>query len=103
MPIRPELRHHYAGPEWKAIRARIAERAGNACEKCGAPNGIFGIQCGVAHLDQNPANNADDNLAYLCRGCHLKFDARFHAAAARHTRQVRKDRARPLLAYPLAP
>ena len=38
MPIRPELRHHYAGPAWRAIRARILPRAGNCCERCGVPN-----------------------------------------------------------------
>lgn len=38
MPIRPELRHFYQGPQWKAARARIIERAGNKCEDCGVPN-----------------------------------------------------------------
>jgi len=38
MPIRPENRHYYAGPEWKAIRAEILERAKNCCERCKAPN-----------------------------------------------------------------
>ncbi len=38
MPIRPEWRHLFQGPEWAAIRARILERAGNRCEQCGKPN-----------------------------------------------------------------
>lgn len=56
MPIRPELRHHYHGPAWRAVRGAVLERAGNACEcrgecagrgecpkvhddgRCGAPN-----------------------------------------------------------------
>lgn len=38
MPIRPEWRHFYRGPHWKAVRARILARAGNRCERCGAPN-----------------------------------------------------------------
>lgn len=38
MPIRPELRHFYRGPAWRATRARILERAGNRCEQCGVPN-----------------------------------------------------------------
>lgn len=38
MPIRPELRHFYAGPEWQITRARILKRAGNCCERCGRPN-----------------------------------------------------------------
>ena len=39
MPIRKELLHLYRGPAWKEIRARILERAGNKCERCGKPNG----------------------------------------------------------------
>lgn len=97
MPIRRELRPLYRGPEWEATRARIRERAGDRCEKCGAPNGLLGIQCGCAHLDQNPENNADGNLKWLCRGCHLRHDARFHAVKARETRRRRKDARRPLL------
>ncbi len=38
MPIRREWRHLYRGAEWKAIRARILERAQNCCERCGVPN-----------------------------------------------------------------
>ena len=38
MPIRPEFRHYYQGPEWQATRARILERAGNCCEACRVPN-----------------------------------------------------------------
>lgn len=38
MPIRRELRHFYRGPAWRATRARILERAGNCCERCGVPN-----------------------------------------------------------------
>ena len=37
MPIKPENRARYP-KDWPAIRARILARAGNACEKCKAPN-----------------------------------------------------------------
>jgi len=37
MPIKPENRHRYPA-DWPAIRERILSRAGNACEKCKAPN-----------------------------------------------------------------
>ena len=39
MPIRPELRHLYRGPAWRATRARILARAGHSCERCGKPHG----------------------------------------------------------------
>jgi hypothetical protein len=37
MPIKPENRHRYPS-DWKQIRARILERAGDCCERCKAPN-----------------------------------------------------------------
>ena len=37
MPIKPENRHRYPA-DWPQIRERILARAGNACEKCKAPN-----------------------------------------------------------------
>lgn len=39
MPIRPDLRHLYSGPAWRAVRERILDRAKNKCEQCGKPNG----------------------------------------------------------------
>lgn len=170
MPIRPELRHHYRGPAWRAIRERILARAENRCEHCGVPNHkqawrmcgwwtpstfeanawasgwrlnlplgrhevngaaietlpgdiqlihlpwrhagvpehlacfpagghrLVYIVLTIAHLDHNPENNADANLAALCQWCHFRHDSALHAFNARNTRQARKDRARPLLA-----
>lgn len=37
MPIKPENRHRYPA-NWSEIRAAILARAGEKCEKCGAPN-----------------------------------------------------------------
>jgi 5-methylcytosine-specific restriction endonuclease McrA len=51
------------------------------------------IQLGVAHLDQNPANNDPSNLRVLCRGCHLRYDAPFHAVKARKTKLKKKHQA----------
>lgn len=48
------------------------------------------VQLGVAHLDQNPANNDPTNLKVLCRGCHLRYDAPFHAVKARKTKLKKK-------------
>ena len=38
MPIRPEFKKFYTGPEWKAIRERILRRSKNKCEQCRVPN-----------------------------------------------------------------
>ena len=37
MPIKPENKDRYP-KDWKQIRARILERAGNCCEWCHVPN-----------------------------------------------------------------
>lgn len=52
------------------------------------------VNLGVAHLDNNPLNNADENLKALCSWNHLRADDIFH----RGTRSTRKDKRRPLLA-----
>ncbi len=41
----------------------------------------------VAHIDRDPSNNADDNLASLCQRCHLRHDAQQHATNAAQTRR----------------
>src|SRR5579862_53980 len=95
MPIRPELRHHYRTPEWQAARAAVRERAGDRCEQCGRKNGSTQrkrwigrgrltmvpsviIQCGAAHLNNVAGDDRPENLAWLCRGCHLHRDKEFH-------------------------
>ncbi len=122
MPIRPEFRHFYQGPAWQATRARIRERAGNRCERCHARNHTIGyrssrtgefvehtgppfpppnqpnaqlilIQCGCAHLNNVPGDDRDENLAWLCRGCHLAHDFDHHT----FSRMEHKDARRPLL------
>ena len=91
MPIHPSMKPLYP-PDWPAISARIRfERADNRCEWCGAANYWPHPETGakviltVAHLDHNPANNHDDNLAALCQKCHNTYDA-----AKRHGNRVRR-------------
>ncbi len=43
----------------------------------------------IAHLDHDPRNNDDGNLAALCQRCHLFHDRKQHAATARRTRAAR--------------
>jgi hypothetical protein len=107
MPIRKELRHFYRTPQWFAARIAVRKRAGDRCEHCNASNGTTAmlrssrrrlhrveIQCGCAHLNGAAGDDRPDNLAWLCRGCHLRHDREFHKL----TRAGRKDAARPLLA-----
>lgn len=104
MPIRPENRAKYPA-DWKLISERIRfTRAGNCCEWCGVRNGSIrvsrwgntNIVLTVAHLDHDPANCADDNLAALCQRCHLGYDAGHHADTRRaihspHTKDLFND------------
>src|SRR6185436_9680234 len=66
---------------WEQLSWSIRmERAGNHCEWCGAenhkPHPVTGsyVVLTVAHLDRNPANNDETNLAALCQRCHLNHD-----------------------------
>lgn len=114
MPIKAENRALYPGgsptsPAWRAIRERILARAGHACEFCGAPDrtwigrphgnkrwerATFGegvlIVLTVAHLDHDPTNSADANLAALCQRCHNRYDAAHRRRNATTTRRRRK-------------
>ena len=81
MPINPENKKLYPA-DWKAISQRIRfVRAENRCEWCHAenyqPHPITGskVVLTVAHLDHNPTNSNDANLAALCQKCHLSYDA----------------------------
>ena len=116
MPIKPENKKLYSA-NWKEIRKRIRQRAGDKCETCKVKNhsficrgkwneedvyqdddgAIFNVTngdhvgdnyvgdleeptrfiwvvCTTAHLDHNPQNNEDNNLAFLCQKCHNNYD-----------------------------
>lgn len=55
---------------------------------------ILKIVLTVAHVDQNPANNAESNLLALCQRCHNRLDAPHRARNAAVTRG--NKRARPI-------
>lgn len=119
MPVRPEMRHHYTTPEWKALSLRIRkERAADRCEctgECGTGHeaenseelGVGDDRCSafegrphpftgatvrltVAHLDQDPTHNDHDNLKALCQRCHNRLDQPFRKQNAHRTRRGKK-------------
>lgn len=59
------------------------------------------VQCGTAHLDQDPTNNRFHNLRYLCRACHLAHDRRYNIGKAIITRRYGKDRRQLRLPFQL--
>ena len=99
MPVSREKQRLYPGgslvsPEWRAIRRYVLKRARHRCEApdCGAvnygPHPVTGsrVVLTIAHLDQDPTNNAGWNLAAYCQRCHNAHDAphrRLHAAETR--------------------
>ena len=60
---------------WKEIAARIKDKAGWKCERCGHPSEFRHILT-VHHLDGDKSNCDDWNLAALCQACHLKIQGR---------------------------
>lgn len=72
IPIRAENRARYPS-DWKDVRRRILERAGNSCEGCGAENDklhpITGgkVVLTIAHLDHPPENCDPNNLLAWCQ------------------------------------
>lgn len=98
------MRNRYRYPEsWHdTIRPRALIRAGYKCEVCRVAHRAVGyydpdknfVECDafmltwakstgraikkiflqVAHLDHNPANNAESNLKVFCPRCHLRND-----------------------------
>ena len=90
MPVRPELKELYP-PEWPAISRRIRfERADGKCEWCDAQDRWIHPETGsvvvltVAHLDHDPTNNEESNLAALCQKCHNTYDAPKRAQNRKH-------------------
>lgn len=78
--------HYPPREKWGAIRARILDRAGDACEGSPAypgcraenhqPHPVTGakVVLTIAHLDHDPSHNEDDNLRAMCQRCHNTYD-----------------------------
>ena len=44
----------------------------------------------LMHLGHDPMDCSEDNLRALCQRCHLRYDARQHAANAARTRRRKR-------------
>ena len=76
-----DSRYH---PEWETVSRYVRELFNYHCARCEkdcrkTKNAQMVLQ--VHHIDENPANNALENLITLCASCHLKIEgeARLHA------------------------
>ena len=104
MPIRTENKKLYP-KNWPEIRENIRKRARDKCEWCGVVNhswinrhtreiclqdeeGTIRVVCTVAHLDHNPENSSEDNLAFLCQKCHNSYDAPHRKQTRRNSKLI---------------
>ena len=76
-----DSRYH---PEWETVSRYVRELFNYHCARCDkdcrkTKHAQMVLQ--VHHIDENPANNALENLIPLCASCHLKIEgeARLHA------------------------
>ena len=76
-----DSRYH---PEWETVSRYVRELFNYHCARCEkdcrkTKNAQMVLQ--VHHIDENPGNNALENLIPLCASCHLKIEgeARLHA------------------------
>ncbi len=75
---------------WPEISFAVRERANWTCQNCAKqcrrPEEPFDTHIRtltVSHVDHDPANCDPGNLVALCAPCHLRYDAKHHAANAR--------------------
>ena len=98
MPIRPEEKKRYP-KNWKDIRKKILDRAGNKCEFCGVENYAIRengsrVVLTVAHLDHTPEHCEPENLRALCQKCHNTYDGKHRAETRKQTRKEQEARRR---------
>ena len=108
MPIKPENKDLYPD-DWYEVRVRIRTRANNKCEWCGVVNhswinrfsreiclqdeeDTIRVVCTVAHLDHNPQNNDDNNLAFLCQKCHNTYDVPHRKQTRRNSKLIGQNK-----------
>lgn len=72
---------------------RFTRRPPFTIQSDNGPLRIIEIVLTVAHLDHQPENCSDENLAAMCQRCHLRYDQAHHAQTAYLTRRAGKARA----------
>ncbi len=83
-----DSRYH---PEWETVSRYVRELFNYHCARCEkdcrkTKNAQMVLQ--VHHIDENPANNALENLIPLCASCHLKIEGEARLHAPYHEKQL---------------
>lgn len=69
MNYKKEYQRYMASPEWKELRAKARERAGNKCEFCsGPPDHVHHVKYPKRYQEDHM-----DNLVVACEACHEKL------------------------------
>lgn len=69
MSYKADYQKYLRSPQWKALRAKARERAGNKCEMCGgSPDHVHHVKYPKRHKDDHL-----DNLVVVCESCHQKL------------------------------
>lgn len=75
------------------VETAVLTRSGRRCCLCVGLNGDWGQKRGqIAHLDQDPSNNAGDNLAFLCLPHHDQYDSKTSQSKGITVAEVRQYR-----------
>jgi hypothetical protein len=75
------------------IQDQILLLSRRRCCICFGLNGDLTERQGqIAHLDHDPANNAPDNLAFLCLPCHDRYDGKTSQSKALRLSEVKQYR-----------
>jgi hypothetical protein len=75
--------------EWVGV---WRDRTGQVCDPPGGAFRQSKIALTCSHLNHDPTDNRDENLAALCQSCHLYHDRHFHAHNRRRMRRYRMER-----------
>ena len=71
----------------------VTTKSKRRCALCYGLNSDLLVKRGqIAHLDQNPENNREDNLAYLCLEHHDNYDSRASQARGIGIREAKHHR-----------
>lgn len=105
---------------WKWLSKQIVKDAGNKCELCFAPNGVYVLRgkskdeflpwypdhsyytkdgfkrvriiLTVHHIDSDKKNSKIQNLIALCQRCHLRLDLLKHMTNRKNNERIRRSR-----------
>lgn len=98
MAIPAVTKGHFTPAEWRAFSRALIKARGGRCQRCGhdgslttpfpsSPHIRHPNPLTVHHINWDPADNRDQNLAVLCASCHFQVQ---HGDARERRREAQK-------------